>query len=365
MTVGFFSPLPPARTGIADYSASLLGALRKRGPVDLSPSAATVNLYHVGNNVLHASIYERAISEPGVVVLHDATLQHLFMGMLDERRYVEEFVYNYGAWTRDLARDLWRSRTGSGLRPEFYDYPMLRRLVERARAVVVHNAAAAAVVRRHATATPVVEIPHLFDPPALPSLVESMRFRERLGIRPTATVFGIFGYLRESKRIATALRAFGRVGPGGTLLLAGDFASLDLPLSIRPLLDTPGVIRLPHLSDSNFWQAAAATDVCLNLRYPSAAETSGILIRLMGIGKTVLISAGDDHARFPAAACIPVDRGPAEEEMLSRYMLWLKSSPEAARQIGYAAAEHIRRDHSVDRVADRYWETLCAHASRS
>lgn len=160
------------------------------------------------------------------------------------------------------------------------------------------------------------------------------------------------------------LRAFRRIEPGAVLLLAGDFASLDLPLSIRPLLDALGVIRLPHLSECDFWRAAAATDICVNLKYPTAAETSGILIRLMGIGKTVITSDGND-ARIPAGACIPVDRGLAEEEMLSQYMLWLKSSPEAVCQVGRAAAEHIRRDHSVDRVADRYWETLCAYASRS
>ena len=50
LRVGFHSPLPPARTGVADYSASLLTALRALGPVELSPSRADVHLYHIGNN---------------------------------------------------------------------------------------------------------------------------------------------------------------------------------------------------------------------------------------------------------------------------------------------------------------------------
>src|SRR5438105_9399040 len=147
MTVGFHSPLPPARTGVADYSAILLTALRALGPVAVSPARADVHLYHVANNTLHWDIYCRALADPGVVVLHDALLQHLFMGALDEPTYVDEFVYNYGEWSRDLARELWLGKASSGLRPAYYRYPMLKRLAGRSLAIVVHNPAAARIVR--------------------------------------------------------------------------------------------------------------------------------------------------------------------------------------------------------------------------
>src|SRR4029077_11842764 len=83
MTAGYFAPLPPARTGVADYSATLLGALRQRGTVNVNASRADVFLYHLGNNQLHREIYRRALARPGVVVLHDAVLQHFFLGWLD------------------------------------------------------------------------------------------------------------------------------------------------------------------------------------------------------------------------------------------------------------------------------------------
>ena len=86
MKVGFFSPLPPAPTGVSDYSAALLTALRKHGEVEVAASDADVALYHVGNNLLHREIYDRALARPGVVVLHDAVLQHFFLGTLDDSR---------------------------------------------------------------------------------------------------------------------------------------------------------------------------------------------------------------------------------------------------------------------------------------
>ena len=306
MTVGFHSPLPPARTGVADYSASLLAALRAHGKVDLSPTHAGVHLYHIANNTLHWDIYRRALAQPGVVVLHDALLQHLFMGALDQAGYIEEFVFNYGEWSRDLAHDLWSGKASSGLRHTYYRYPMLKRLAERSLAVIVHNPAAARIVRQHAPATPVVEIPLLYaDPPPITPL--------RFGA--AAYVFGVFGYLRESKRVAATLRAFEKVRavrPNTALLLAGEFISSDLARAVEPMLRNPGILRLGHMSEAEFWQAAAATDACVNLRYPSAGETSAVAIRFMGLGKPVIVSSGEETSRFPDAACLRVDAGPAE-----------------------------------------------------
>ena len=84
------------------------------------------------------------------------------------RAYVEEFVYNYGPWSRDLALELYRARASSGFDSRYFQYPMLRRVVERARATIVHNPAAAAIVRRHVPEARVIEIPHLFARPEHP-----------------------------------------------------------------------------------------------------------------------------------------------------------------------------------------------------
>jgi hypothetical protein len=102
-------------------------------------------LYHLGNNALHADIYQRALDRPGVIVLHDAVLHHFLLGQLDEALYADEFVYNYGEWHRPLARELWRGRAASGADARYFAFPMLRRVVESARATVVHNAEAARI----------------------------------------------------------------------------------------------------------------------------------------------------------------------------------------------------------------------------
>ncbi len=362
MTVGFHSPLPPAPSGVADYSAALLEALRERTDVAINPlNPANVELYHLGNNQLHAPIYKRLMKRPGAAVLHDAVLHHFFLGAMPQELYTAEFVYNYGEWSRELAVNLWRQRSRSSQAVRYFRYPMLRRVGEVAHTVIVHNPGAARMVKEHAPGATIVEIPHLLPPAAAPDPAEVFRLRLRLGVRSHATMFGVFGYLRESKRLHAILSAFEAVhrqAPESVLLVAGRFASSDLERGVAPLLDHPGVRRAGYLDEEKFLLHAAGTDVCVNLRYPPAGETSGIAIRLMGLGKPVLVTAGEEVSRLPENACLRIDAGPGEREMLAHTMLWLAQDPAARRVIGANAAEHIARYHDAGECAERYLEAL-------
>ncbi|MEI9970614.1 MAG: glycosyltransferase [Ignavibacteriota bacterium] len=364
MTVGYYAPLPPVRSGVADYAAALLAALQKLGKVEVAPAACDVALYHLGNNRLHSEIYRRALQQPGVVVLHDAVLHHFLLGALDEAAYLSEFVYNYGEWSRGLAQELWTGRASSATDRRYFDYPMLRRVVERSRAVVVHNPAATLIVAEHASHARVVEIPHLFAEPAgAPGVADCIRWRQSHGIDPGSCLFGVFGYLRESKRLVPVLEAFSAVHreiPSARLLVAGEFVSSDLERAVRPMLEAPGVVRLPHLEEREFWLAAGAVDACLNLRYPAAGETSGIAIRLMGLGKAVMMTDALECSRFPEDACIRIASGAAEDESLRDHMRMVAGMPEIAAAVGERAAAYIREHHAVDRVAGQYWELLNA-----
>ncbi len=362
MKIGFYSPLPPLHTGVADYSAALLAALRRLGEVEVDARQADVRLYHLGNNALHRPVYERALTQPGAVVLHDAVLQHFYLGALGEADYIEEFVYNYGEWRRDLAADLWRNRALSAQDARYFEYPMLRRVAEGSLAVVVHNPAARAAALDHVPQARVVEIPHLFAAPQAPPAGEIVRLRESWGLEPHTFLFGVFGYLRESKRLWSVFKAYSKLRAAGidaALLVVGDFVSPDLERAVGPELSRLGVLRAGFLSQPQFWRAAYAVDACINLRRPSGGETSGITIRLMGIGKPVIVSDGGENAAFPPEVCLRVPAGVAEPAALADYMMWLARFPADARRIGRRGAAWINANHALDKVAARYWELLC------
>lgn len=351
--------MPPAPTGVADYSKALLPYLRERGNV-LVNEPGDVNLYHIGNNPLHREIYQRALAEPGIVVLHDAVLQHFFLGSLSERDYIEEFVYNYGEWSRNEAEALWRERARSGADVRYFARPMLKRILSTAHAIIVHNPAAAEIARAHAPSSGIAEIPHLFVAPELPDAAATMRFRQELGIAANTVLIGAFGHQRETKRLHVILRAFNRAisrGANARILVSGTFASRAYENSLVALLDSPRVLRTGHLPEREFWKHLAATDVCVNLRYPSAGETSGVAIRMMGIGKAVVFTRDPSNSRYPDNACLRVDAGPSEEERLADYIVWLAESRSAAA-IGENARRYISREHTPERAAALYWDVI-------
>ena len=147
MRVAFLSPLPPARSGIADYSEALVEALKPLVDLEIIAGAAQtfdaskidIAIYQVGNNAHHDFVYETALKHPGVVVMHESNLHHLITDLTIRRNnwdaYVAECEYNGGAAARDFAIRVRALEVG----PDYEGVAMTRRLLESARGVIVHS----------------------------------------------------------------------------------------------------------------------------------------------------------------------------------------------------------------------------------
>lgn len=364
MKLGYFAPLPPLQSGVADYAARMLTGLSQHGVVQVN-QPGDCNLYHIGNNRLHAEIYARAIATPGVVLLHDALLHHLLIGCLDEKRYQAEFVYNYGPWAEDLARTLWAQRARAMSEPRYFRYPLLKRLAERSIGVVVHSEEARRTVLAHHPGARVRVIPHLdLEPPgAVPHPSERERFRrDMLGLRTSDILLGVYGYLRETKRIAsvlTALDALRERGVPAKLLVAGAFASDDYARTIRSRLEAhPGVILRGNTSETGFRALLSAADICVNLKYPGAGESSGIAVRAMALGVPLVVSESDGGDGCPPGTQVPIRTGPAEVTTLVETFLWLARDPNARASIARAAQEDCRARRAVEPICKDLWQWI-------
>jgi glycosyltransferase involved in cell wall biosynthesis len=200
-------------------------------------------------------------------------------------------------------------------------------------------------------------IPHFFEPVPLPDHAETARFRERIGAGQGTVLFGIFGYLRETKRIATCIRAFRTMHaarPNTALLLAGEAVSADLKRLLLAESPHPAILRMGHLNEQELLTAAAAVDCCLNLRSPAAGETSGIAIRLMGFGKPVILTDCPENSVIPQSACLRVSPGLPESDELYSQMSLVTEFPHIAKEIGAAARRHILEQHSIESCAAAY-----------
>ena len=198
--VAFFSPMPPSKSGIADYSEALAAEMTKRcclktftnTPASFDPAAFDIAVYHIGNNPWHAFAYEAALAHPGVVVMHEANLHHLLADITIRRDnwegYLAECEYNGGAAALAHARRVQELEVG----PDYEGLPMTRRLLEHARGLVVHSEFVAREMRRQGFAGPIAVIPHGAWIPQ----TERNGTRESLGVDETTPLIGAFGYLK-------------------------------------------------------------------------------------------------------------------------------------------------------------------------
>jgi glycosyltransferase involved in cell wall biosynthesis len=365
MRIAQVSPLPPSRTGVAEFATRIERELAKHAEVESFTEAERsrlkefdARLYQIGNNPLHEGAYRAAMEVPGVVELHDAVLHHFQLGRLGPEPYVREFCHCHGDWLADLAKQLWRARGSSASEAMYFRYSMSRRVVESADRVIVHNPAALDMARESAPRANLVEIPHYVETPPVHSPEQLATTRLRLGIPRSLVVFGCFGFHRPTKRLRSVLRALRAVTRGWRLLVVGEFVSPDFEEALGGMLTDDRVVRIPYVSDEELWELAAITDVCVNLRWPTAGETSGIAMKLLALSKPVVVTRGPEWDRFPPGSLAAVDPGEVEEEMLAECLERLAGDEELRGAMGEAAGMHVRANHAIEAVAPRYLSAL-------
>ena len=390
MRLAWFSPLPPQRSGIADYSAELLphltqhlelelfvdegvrvdAGVRARFPVHADRSFPAMwergrfdaVLYHLGNNVdYHARTWPMMARFPGVVVLHEAMLHHLVRGMTlsrgDLEGYVEEMRYAYGRTGHALAR---RS-LATGIPLDVWSYPLFERAVDSSLALIVHNDFTRQRVLASRPLARISLVPHhlsLGGPRRTGGAAEEIErpiLRAALGIPLDAFVMASYGFITPAKRLEVSLRAFARLKaerPDAVYLLVGDVSPhYDLP----PLPE--GAVLVGHTELDEFLRYMQVADVAVNLRYPTSGETSGTLIRLLGLGKPVIVSNLGAFAEIPDGACAKVDLDELEEHLLLEYLRRLAADEPLRRQMGDNARRFVA-PHTLEASARAYAEVV-------
>jgi Glycosyltransferase len=359
MRVAFFSPLPPSKSGIADYSQTLLDHLAPLTDLQIyssagDPGECDIALYQVGNNAHHDFVYEAALRHPGVVVMHESNLHHLIADITIKRgdwdAYLREAEYNGGADALAYAQRVKALEVG----PDYEGVPMTRRILESARGVIVHSQFMVDMLRQSGYGGPVARIPHGAWVPA----AGRMDYRDRLGIDETTPLIGAFGFLKPYKRIAESLRAFRRlakVEPEARMILVGE-EHPEFPVrSLIRTLDLTERVRVINFAPiEDFVGLMAATDIVLNLRYPTVGESSGSLLRALGLGKAVIVSDVGGFREFPDDICLKAPVDATEEDVLFEYLNLLVSRPDIARSMGERARCYVERECNWGLVARRY-----------
>jgi glycosyltransferase involved in cell wall biosynthesis len=394
--IAFLTPVPPAPTGVADYSAEVLALLaglheievfhnqreveRDRLPANcrVRPVAKFLSshadqpydlvIYQLGNAPAHAFLYPFLARVPGLVVLHDLVLHHsrarTFLDSPEAAtyradpgdpaardvaarirgHYLEELRYTYP----DQAERLFEAQLGTvgSLLP--YAYPLCRLPLEAARLVAAHNDFMVRAIEEEAPGVATVRIPMSVEPrPVGGYPVASLR--ARYGFKFDDVVVGAFGLLTREKQIETIARAVARAAatmPHLRLLLVGPSPN---PLALDDMLRRVGVRKRTVVTDRvPLWTLPAhmnAADLVVHLRYPTARETSASLLRILAQGRPTILSDLEQWADVPDEAVVRVDVS-QEEGAVMRALLQLAGDPKRRLRLGASAQAFVEREHS-------------------
>jgi glycosyltransferase involved in cell wall biosynthesis len=426
MRVAWFSPLPPAPSGIASYSADVLALLdngfspgggfsidrfvdspdgSRGGPAPAGvrglPSVFSAHdfvwkqqrapydlvVYQLGNAPWHDYMWAYLARYPGLVILHDVRLHHArARHLLRQRRfddYRREFRYSHPDAPEGVAEYAVEGLSGS----IYYLFPMLRVVLRTARLVAVHNARVGADLRAQHPGIHVDTIRMgVADGRLQPGAAAAARARLRRDLRipDGACLFAAFGRVTAEKRIEPILRtlaaltARGRGGHDAHLVLIGDadsFPSLAGLVAQHRLGDRVHVAG--HIADDRVADHLAAADVCLCLRWPTAGETSASWLRALAAARPTVVSGLAHLADVPtldAALWRPSHRSRDpiaisvdlidEDQGLLAAMSRLAGDEALRSDLARAGHAYWSREHSLELMAEDYRRAMAEAAAR-
>ncbi len=390
--IAYCSPINPVHSGISDYSEELLPYLGQYvditlyiddGVVPANPllgqhltirslSALAQDhaqhpydavLYHMGNSPAHFHIYDAAQRTPGVVVLHDLVLHHFMLQYHAVHRhdivgYRALATQYYGAAGTHIADRMLQGIFDDAV----FDMPLCQPVLHNAQLLISHSQYVVDHSARIASATPAAVVPMgvpvLAQPDAAP-------FRAQFDFGQNPFVIASFGHVNPYKRVEQVLRMLRnlrRAGINAHYIIVG---SVSPNFALAALVRRTGTADCVHVtgyvSAPDFNAYVAAADVCINLRHPTAGETSASLLRLLAAGKPTAISASGSFLEIPADCAMHIPLDATETDMLTACAFLVHQHPAFGAQLGAHARAMVERAHTLNHSAARYMDVLAAH----
>ena len=385
--LAFVSPLPPERTGIADYSAELLPALAQYYDIDVVVDQEHVDdawinshcnirdvewlrkhskevgrvLYHLGNSPFHQHMLGLILEIPGTVVLHDFYISSLMAWM--ELNAGFENVW---------AKALYEAHGYGALRMRYLDveaakrnYPVNLDILQQSQGIIVHSNYSRQLGQQwYGNDFPVdwAVIPLLRKPAAE---LDKSEAKKQLGFEANDFVICSFGFLDPTKlnhRLLEAWLASTLARDKSCHLIfvgenhAGNYGSILLQT-----IKTSGFsnrIRITGFASPKvFGQYLMAADMAVQLRTLSRGETSASALDCMNYALPLIVNANGSMAELNnEAVCMLPDE--FEDSALIEAIETLWRQPEKRLQLGRLAKEIISDRHSPAKCAIRYVEVI-------
>ena len=385
--LSWFTPLPPARNGVADYAGMLLQEIAKltpcicycEDPLAEIPMGVEVRdplqafryltahspiLYQIGNNRGHIFALNALRHFGGVTSLHDLSL--LYVNELGTPKLADLYGRMQSP-ARALGATYARHWKEAGVKTaaNYILFDMLGEVLSRSLSIIVHSQYARKkliAVHGEAVAPKITVIPHFAKKL---DVTTSRQARRELGIDPSEMLLLTSGFATRAKRfdwLIEALDLLRQRGQRFRWVHAGEERPAEYALT-QAVRARPGLAECcevtGYLTDDKLDCYIAAADIVLNLRFPSVGESSGTLARAFSAGRCCIVSDTAAYSEIPREVVVHV---PVLDTVgaLVRALDHLLSDKALRDTFGGRARQFARRFLQIETAAKSYIEVVTA-----
>lgn len=386
--LAYVSPLPPQKSGIADYSAELLPELARYYEIDVIVAQDSISdpwvkencpshsvqwfvensdqfdrvLYHFGNSPFHQHMFELLKGIPGVVVLHDFFLS----GVIS---YMDWIGFAPGYWLRELYRahgykavsDRFHSKDTADVA---WKYPCSLSVIQDSLGVIAHSPNSLRLAEHWygGESTDWAVVPLMRD-----SCIGSQKelARNALGIEAGGLLVCAFGILGPNKLNHRLLQAWLKSplaqDKACYLVFVGENHPGDYGQELRETIrssDAGKNIRITGWVDMDvFRQYLGAADIGVQLRTLYRGETSAAVLDCMNYSLPTIVNANGSMAYLDEDAVWKLPDQFTDEQLIEA-LETLREDETRRRQMGETARNIILRDHNPRTCAEQYGEAI-------
>lgn len=388
-SLAFVAPLPPEKTGIANYCSELLPCLAQHYRIQLITDQAEVEpaaawsalevhdvawfkehagsfdriLYHFGNSPFHGHMFELLEQFGGVVVLHDFYLSggvsHFQLASKVPGFWSEYLYLSHGY------RALIDLESGVDLEDMLLRYPCNAPVIENADGVIVHSQHSRDLAKnfygRNAAADWSV-VPLL---KTLPEQSSKLQARDEVGISADDFVicsFGILGEEKLNKRLLEAWHASSLASDDRCrLIFVGAAHDPEFDATLRSQIASGiGSSRVKitgYASSEDYRRYLLATDVAVQLRQYSRGETSAAVFDCLAHGVPTVVNAHGSMKELDPGSVVLL-RDDFDSMALTKALEALRAAPLERARLAEAGVRYCRDHLDPGDIACQYGRAI-------
>lgn len=370
MKINWFSPLPPAKTDIANYTQRIVYDLSKRVDINLwtnqqewsqeidkyatvkqyqldkmpwfELNQGDINIYNLGNNAtFHGDIWKISQQSPGLVILHDYKLQDLFYMLYpDKNDYIQQMREIYGEKAGKIARLCLNGHYSMEFLAE--NYPLTPLALKNALGVITHNREAyVSLSQQNQWLTAYTPLSYISDD-----------FRGNLSQKNEKIPYKliIFGFIAKNRRLDSILKALSKFKHKDSFQLNIYGQLWDENYISRQVeeLDLENIVTIHgFVTDNELDSALSHANLAINLRYPTMGEASGSQLRIWNHSLPSLVTKIDWYGSLNPEAVAFV-RQDHEIEDIHQHLQSFLDNPYKYQKMGIKGKQILENDHNPD-----------------